>query len=131
MRTSGFARGLCTGLALSGAVAILMGARPSARDGLERIGFLLAPTIPEITYFYQLAPEVSGEVTSRWIAQDVGDAAPPDYLIGSTTVTLGPGQDGAFTLSRPTNGWPLGKYRIELLVNGRPLAVEPFVIQNE
>ena len=64
-----------------------------------------------------------------WIAEDVGDVAPPNYLIDSATVSLGPGADGSFTLSRPHRGWPLGKYRMELSVNGELAAVEPFVIQ--
>ena len=113
-------------------VAILLVAQLGAGGSapqIQRIGFLYPPSVPEIVYFYQLPPNVAGTVTSRWIAEDVGDVAPPNYLIDSATVSLGPGADGSFTLSRPHRGWPLGKYRMELSVNGELAAVEPFVIQ--
>jgi hypothetical protein len=115
-------------------VAILLATQLGARGSaprVQRIGFLYPPTVPEIVYFYQLPPNVSGTVTSRWIAEDVGDVAPPNYLIDSASVTLDPGAEGSFTLSRPNRGWPLGKYRMELSVNGELATVEPFVIQQD
>lgn len=50
-----------------------------------------------------------------WIAEDVGEVAPKNYKIAEKSLTLSSGQDnGVFTISRPTNGWPVGKYRVEI-----------------
>src|SRR4051812_45292281 len=53
-----------------------------------------------------------------WIAEDVGAAATPNYKIDETSLTADrPDQFGTFTLSRPTKGWPAGKYRADFYVN--------------
>ena len=114
---------------LAALVAGLLGMRQTRADDLVRIGFLLSPDAPEVVFFYELAPGVGGDVTGTWIAEDVGAAAPPNYAIDAMTLTLPPGGEASFALTRPTNGWPLGKYRLELRVGDRLLAVEPFVIQ--
>jgi hypothetical protein len=50
-----------------------------------------------------------------WIAEDVGEVAPPNYKVDETDTTAdGPEAFGTFTLSRPNKGWPPGKYRVEL-----------------
>ena len=52
---------------------------------------------------------------SEWIAEDVGEVAPKNYKIAEAPTKISSGQNnGAFTLSRPTNGWPVGKYRVEI-----------------
>lgn len=53
-----------------------------------------------------------------WIAENIGDMAPPDYTIdeASTTATA-PDSHGLFTLSRPDDGWAPGNYRIEFYVD--------------
>jgi hypothetical protein len=57
-----------------------------------------------------------------WIAVDVGDAAPANTKIDESTLTAD--QDdfyGAFSLTKPTKGWPAGKYRVDIY-NGDELA---------
>lgn len=57
-----------------------------------------------------------------WIAEDVGKAAPPNTLIIESKSVVRPNPNGkqgdesggTFSLSRPTNGWPLGRYRADL-----------------
>ena len=52
-------------------------------------------------------------------ADDVGDAAPANNKILEKTLTLEEDtQDGDFNFSKPTNGWPAGKYHVEIYVNG-------------
>jgi hypothetical protein len=53
-----------------------------------------------------------------WIAEDIGDAAPPDYTIDEA-VTTAPAADarGSFMLSRPEGGWVTGSYRAEFYLD--------------
>jgi len=52
---------------------------------------------------------------AEWVAEDVGAVAPKNYKIAESPTKISSVQDnGAFTLSRPTNGWPVGKYRVEI-----------------
>ncbi len=50
-----------------------------------------------------------------WIAEDVGDLAPANFVIDEMETELETAEFGArFTLSRPTDGWAAGKYRVEV-----------------
>jgi hypothetical protein len=62
----------------------------------------------------ELQPGASSDpVEIRWIAADTGGVAPKDHVISSSKFEAGK-TEGQFTLSKPTNGFPVGKYRIEL-----------------
>ncbi len=53
-----------------------------------------------------------------WIAQNIGDVAPPDYTIDeATTTATAPDSRGQFTLSRPEGGWAPGDYRVEFYLD--------------
>jgi hypothetical protein len=53
-----------------------------------------------------------------WIAENIGDDAPPDYGVDeATAIADGPTSYGTFTLSRPDDGWALGAYRAEFYVD--------------
>ena len=52
-----------------------------------------------------------------WIADDVGDAAAKGTKIEEKTIAAKGDMEGEFALSKPTPGWPLGKYHIEIYVN--------------
>ena len=50
-----------------------------------------------------------------WIAEDVGEVAPANFVIDEMETELETAEFGArFTLSRPTDGWAAGKYRVEV-----------------
>jgi len=52
------------------------------------------------------------------IAEDVGDVAPPNTTVLETKLDMeGDTDDGDFNFSKPTNGWPVGKYRVEIYIN--------------
>ncbi len=57
-------------------------------------------------------------VRVAWIAENVGDLVPPDFVVDEreTAVTT-PNFSARFTLSRPTDGWAPGRYRLDLHVN--------------
>jgi len=65
---------------------------------------------------HNLPPQA--KIRAVWIAENIGDAAPPDYTIDeSTALTSDPNSNGTFTLSRPGNGWAPGDYRVEFYID--------------
>jgi hypothetical protein len=58
------------------------------------------------------------KIRGVWIADDVGDAAPKGTKIDEKTLNAeGDTEDGVFSLPKPINGWPVGKYHLEIYVN--------------
>src|SRR4051812_19182816 len=58
------------------------------------------------------------KVHAIWIADDVGATAPRNTKIAEADVTAyKPDDDGIFSLQRPKEGWPAGKYRFEIYLN--------------
>ena len=77
------------------------------------------------------ALEAGDKIHSIWIAEDIGDAAPKDSKIleGDAKVYKAD-EDGAFSLSRPGGKiWPLGKYRVEIYLNGLLAELLKFTIK--
>ena len=63
------------------------------------------------------------------IAEDVGDAAPPNTKVLETRIDMeGDTQDGDFNFTKPTNGWPLGKYRVDVYLNGDLVTTAKFTV---
>jgi hypothetical protein len=64
------------------------------------------------------------------IAEDVGDVAPANTKVLDKTLALDKDtDDGDFNFSKPTKGWPVGKYRVELYVNDELAATTEFAIE--
>ena len=66
------------------------------------------------------ALEVGDKIQAVWIAEDIGDAAPKNMKILEGDVKVyKQDENGAFSLTRPGGRvWPLGKYRVEIYING-------------
>jgi hypothetical protein len=74
--------------------------------------------------------EKGDKIRSVWIADDVGDAAPANSKIDERTLTMeGDTEDGSFSLTKPTKGWPKGQYRLEIYVNDELVTTAKFSIQ--
>ena len=85
----------------------------------------------ELVFKYEVKGDSSGQaVSGSWIAEDVGDAAPPETLIDAPAeVKLGSLENlVTFKLSRPTAGWPLGKYRLEVKAGDKMIDTQKFSI---
>jgi len=53
-----------------------------------------------------------------------------DYKIDSAEFTAGMLTNTAtFNLSKPNNGWPIGKYRVDVTIDGKPAGSEKFEIE--
>lgn len=69
------------------------------------------------------------KLRSAWIAEDVGEVAPPNYKIDeATVVTPAPPSSGVFSLSRPSAGWPVGSYRLEIYADETLIETVKFTI---
>jgi hypothetical protein len=82
------------------------------------------PNVPNVCAFFKTKDSTKGDkLRAVWLAEDVGDAAPKNTKIDEATMTAD--QDdfyGAFSLSKPTEGWPEGAYRVDIY-NGDEVAV--------
>lgn len=88
-----------------------------------------APDTPKIYCAYEVEGMTAGTpVRAVWIAEDVGDAAPPNYKIDETQAALY--TKGVFALSTPTTtGWPPGKYRLEIYLGTNLAKTVPFTVK--
>ena len=115
-------------LALGAAVAVL-GPAPSRAEPpavIQPMGMVLPTSLPKVTFYFR-AP-AGTKLTGAFIAEDVGKAAPKNFVIDSATVTAADKMAATFTLARPNNGWPTGQYRLEVKHGDKLVHVERFMI---
>lgn len=81
------------------------------------------------------------KIKSVWIAEDTNNVAPPNYKIDEAELTIDnnmkekilsnlPGAyfGGKFALSKPDNGWPAGKYHMDIYVDGTLVKTVKFTV---
>lgn len=73
------------------------------------------PNTAKIFIFWDLEKVPSGsKLKGTWICEK-SKAIPPNYKIDEATVDVGTiDNSGNFSISKPTKGWPIGDYRVEL-----------------
>lgn len=72
------------------------------------------------------------KVRGALIVEDVGKAAPANTKVLEKTLTLEEDtQDGDFNFSKPTEGWPAGKYRVEIYLNDELATTVKFTIKGD
>lgn len=87
-----------------------------AVDGDTKPATTFTADTPKLYAFFRSKGTAKGDkLRGIWIAEDVGEAAPANTKIDEATVT-GDADDfhGAFSLSKPDKGWPVGKYKVEI-----------------
>jgi hypothetical protein len=69
------------------------------------------------------------KIKGVWISVDA--ISTPDYEIHSTELVLGERGtvNGSFSISKPTNGWPKGNYRIDVYIEGKKVGAASYSIQ--
>ena len=61
---------------------------------------------------------VGAKVRAVWVAENIGDIAPPNYKIDeASAVVTASDANGVFTLSQPEGGWAPGSYRVEFYLD--------------
>jgi hypothetical protein len=86
--------------------------------------------VPKLNAFFRSEGTKQGDkFRGVWIAEDVGDVAPKETKIDEAGMTADKDNFyGAFSLSKPTKGWPVGKYRAETYVNDKLASTAKFTI---
>ena len=119
---------ICVSLARAGDVKIKVTMSTGPDDDPTTT---FAADTPNIFAFFKTNGVQDGDkLRSVWIAEDVGDAAPPNTKIDEKTLNAeGDTDDGVFSLSKPTKGWPVGKYRLEIYVGDELAKTVKFTIK--
>jgi len=101
----------------------------STPGGEEETSF--ASDTPKLLAMFKTKGIKDGDkVRGVLIAEDVGDVAPANTKVLDKTLALDKDtDDGDFNFSKPTKGWPVGKYRVELYVNDELTATTEFAIE--
>jgi hypothetical protein len=89
---------------------------------------VLPSSLPKVTFYFRA--KAGTTLTGAFIAEDVGAAAPKNFVIDSANVTAADKMAATFTLGRPTNGWPLGQYRLEIKHGKKLVHTERFMIMD-
>ena len=93
-------------------------------------GSVFRPDSPKIVCVFKVeGAGIGAKTRSVWIAEDVGKAAPPNYKIAEKSLVLPFLDSGAFSLSKPNNGFPVGSYRLEIYLGDRLAKTLKFSIQ--
>ena len=93
-------------------------------------------TTPAIYFVCESSDLHKGQsIRSVWIADDTYHVAPANYEIDEKTIQidkeLGKEQiyTANFSLSKPTKGWPAGKYHVDLYVNKQLVKSAKFTVK--
>jgi hypothetical protein len=85
-----------------------------------------ARDVPKLYAFFRSEGTHAGDkFRGVWIADDVGSAAEKETTIDQAILTADSDNFyGAFSLTKPTKGWPAGKYHVDIYLNDK-IAVSP------
>jgi hypothetical protein len=85
--------------------------------------YIIPPDTPEFYCAWMILGTKGGDkISGTLIAEDVGKVAPPNYEVMNAVYEVPKGKSdnawGHFNFTKPTNGWPVGYYRVEIKKNG-------------
>lgn len=84
---------------------------------------------PPLDFAFLPRIPAGSEIVASWIAEDVGPAMPKDATMHSVVMTvLDPLTRLTFTIRPPEDGWPVGKYRLEIRHGETLLRQDRFVV---
>jgi hypothetical protein len=108
-------------------------------DNCANASTRFANDVPVIYYVNQskTIPKSGDVYTIKWVAIDVGGAAPPNTVIAELNETVDDGlllnvsthYTVSSQLSIPDAGWPVGKYVVDVSHNGKAMDRAPFSVR--
>jgi hypothetical protein len=92
---------------------------------------MFTPDTPKVLALFKTKGAQKGDkLRGVWIADDVGEAAPANTTIDESTLTLeGDTDNGDFSCTKPTKGWPAGKYHVDIYANDKLVTTVKFTIE--
>jgi hypothetical protein len=85
---------------------------------------------PKIVCVFKVeGASIGATIKGVWIAEDVGNKAPPNYKIAEKSLALPFINSGSLTLSKPNNGWPVGSYRLEIYLGSTLAKTVKFTVK--
>jgi hypothetical protein len=102
-----------------------------AKDKDTRPAETFAADVKKLYAFFRTKGTEKGDkLRGVWIAEDVGDAAPANTKIDEASLIADEDDFyGAFAISKPTKGWPAGKYRVEIYAGDDLATTVKFTIE--
>jgi hypothetical protein len=97
--------------------------------------FDVAAPIVHVTYKTKDLPKAGDTYVIQWIAEDVGSAAPANSAIATLEEHVKEVVPGTLNyvvnsqLTKPTNGWPVGKYRVEVKLGDKLATTARFAVR--
>jgi hypothetical protein len=104
-----------------------------AQDKDTKPATTFAADVPKLYAFFRSTGTKTGDsLRGVWIAEDVGSAAAKETKVDEATLTASEDNFyGAFSLTKPTKGWPVGEYRVEIYLGNNLATSTKFTISDE
>lgn len=119
---------ICASVARGGDVKITA---VTATGPKEKPTTIFTADTAEVFALFKIKGAKKGDtIRGVWIAEDVGDAAPPNTKIFEKKGTLDEEMVGGnFSLERPATGWNAGKYHVDIYANDELTTTVKFTIE--
>ena len=120
--TTGFAALAAVGIAAPAHAAGFEDIVLSSTEDAEQSETTFATDTPKIFLSADITDDVDSgsKITVAWISIDSGGVAPPNYKIDEVNLDVGMIDNHVdASLSRPDNGWPVGTYQVQIIVDGK------------
>src|ERR1700730_4442633 len=119
---------LCIAIARAGDVSVKVTMTTGPSDDPKTV---FASDTSKIYAMFKTTGAKNGDkIRGVLIAEDVGDAAPANTQVFDKTIDLeGDTDDGDFNFGKPNQGWPVGKYRVDVYLNGELATTTKFTVK--
>ena len=119
---------ICLSVVKAGVVSVKVRMTAGPQDPPSTTFATNTPTLYAI--FKTEGAKAGDKIRGVLIAEDVGDVAPANTKVLETILDVeGETEAGDFSFSKPTNGWPVGKYRVEIYLNDELATTAKFTIK--
>ena len=119
---------ICLSVVKAGVVSVKVRMTAGPQDPPSTTFATNTPTLYAI--FKTEGAKAGDKIRGVLIAEDVGDVAPANTKVLETILDMeGDTDAGDFSFSKPTNGWPVGKYRVEIYLNDELATTAKFTIK--